>query len=184
MEESSRPQNLNPSSLLWAHQLRREHVHIVNQIDTLRADIAVATETMNDLKESLEALNRQVEETEQQTTHNQANLLQLEDRLNGRLHSVLERINDLETENGVLKTRLEALERQREDERERKATDKVLPQQKKPPVKSPARRQTTVLKIACENGVFKRARTQGSLDLEQSAGIRAEYNDGFSVWSH
>lgn len=162
--DQPRVSNLNPSSLLWAHQIRREHIHIVNQFDILKTDLNVATETMNDLKRDIETLSRQVEDIKQCNAHTQGNLLHLEARLNERVHTMLERINDLEKENGLLKTRLDILERERQPEcqREREITSPVS-QKKQPHVKSPAR-QTTVLKIACENGVFKHARSYGILE--------------------
>ncbi|KAH8426732.1 uncharacterized protein LDX57_004465 [Aspergillus melleus] len=183
--EPSRPPISNPSSLLWAHQIRREHIHLVQQIDILKADIAVATDTMNDLKQGLEELTRQVEDTRQCNAQLQGNLLQLEGRLDTRLHSMLGRINGLESENGLLKTRVEVLEAERQrggEHHEREATSTVSQRQRQK--KSPVR-QPTVLRIACENGVFKRARSCGLLDQDPDTRKYTHLvldDDSFGFW--
>ncbi|KAI9045608.1 uncharacterized protein KD926_008024 [Aspergillus affinis] len=179
--EPSHPPNPNPSSLLWAHQIRREHIHLVHQIDTLKADLAVATDTMNDLRHDLEALTSQVEDTKQCNAQVEGTLLRLEDRLNEQLHTILERMNGLETENGLLKTRVEVLEAERQhagEHRERESSGIVSQRQK-----TTTARQPTVLRIACENGVFKRARSRGSLDSDANTGQYTRFKDGFSLVS-
>ncbi|KAK1140538.1 hypothetical protein N8T08_010284 [Aspergillus melleus] len=169
--EPSRPPNPNPSSLLWAHQIRREHIHLVQQIDILKADIAVATETMNDLKRDLEKVTRQVEDTKICNALVKGDLVLLECRLDTRLHTMLERINSLEKENGLLKTRVEVLEAERQrggEHHQREAPSTVS--QRQGQKRSPGR-QPTVLRIACENGVFKRAQSRGLLDQDQSISV-------------
>ncbi|THC88403.1 hypothetical protein EYZ11_012153 [Aspergillus tanneri] len=108
MEKATRSRDQNATSILWAHQIRRENVEIVHQLDDTRAELASTTSTVNDLKQRIEELSHQVEI---RPCHVDEILQGIEGRFNESLQTVLDRIKALETENNLLKRKLEFLER-------------------------------------------------------------------------
>ncbi|GKZ17101.1 hypothetical protein AbraIFM66951_006788 [Aspergillus brasiliensis] len=98
----------HPSTFLWAHELRRENIQLVNQIDTIRADLAAANDTIASLNRSLETLDQRARE---ETTKLENTLKDLEVRWDTNLRTGIERLDDLEAENRRLRSRLDVLER-------------------------------------------------------------------------
>ncbi|OJJ75700.1 hypothetical protein ASPBRDRAFT_38004 [Aspergillus brasiliensis CBS 101740] len=99
----------HPSTFLWAHELRRENIQLVNQIDTIRADLAAANDTIASLNRSLETLDQRARE---ETTKLENTLKDLEVRCDTNLRTGIERVDDLEAENRRLRNRLDVLERE------------------------------------------------------------------------
>ncbi|PLB52665.1 hypothetical protein P170DRAFT_109624 [Aspergillus steynii IBT 23096] len=177
MEKSPRPPNANPSSLLWAHQIRREHIHLVNQIDTLTTDLAVATDTMDDLQQKIETLTRQMEANTQCIARFQEEFFRLESWMDGQFQTILAHIDNLKAHNGDLETRIAALalEHMRGHEPNPINTASLRPVELQ--TNSPAG-QSMGLDITCEVGMFKRVRTRRNLvDMDQNAGTRTRPND-------
>ncbi|PYH93820.1 hypothetical protein BO71DRAFT_380812 [Aspergillus ellipticus CBS 707.79] len=110
--QSNKPYPYAPTtlpSLLWAHELRRENIHLINQLDTTRLDLAAAVDTINELKRAVDELVRRCIRDVNATIHKE--LEGLEPRLEEKLAPIVERIGavEVEVERGLL----------REKERER-----------------------------------------------------------------
>ncbi|PYH69017.1 uncharacterized protein BO88DRAFT_57179 [Aspergillus vadensis CBS 113365] len=105
----------HPSTFLWAHELRRENVQLVNQLNSLRADLAVARETIANLNHKHESLELQTREGNAKLE----NILKdLETRFDTNLRTGIERVEELENENRRLWGMVDGLERSaREQER-------------------------------------------------------------------
>ncbi|GKZ34688.1 hypothetical protein AbraIFM66950_005002 [Aspergillus brasiliensis] len=99
----------HPSTFLWAHELRRENIQLVNQIDNIRADLAAANDTIASLNRSLETLDQRARE---ETTKLENTLKDLEVGCDTNLRTGIERVDDLEAENRRLRSRLDVLERE------------------------------------------------------------------------
>ncbi|KAB8077546.1 hypothetical protein BDV29DRAFT_49266 [Aspergillus leporis] len=104
MEPPSRQCYLTPSSLLWAHEIRRENIHLTDQIHNAKANLTSTITTVNILKQDLGELTQQVKQAD----------IDVSDRLNdieigieGRLATLIGRIEILEHENRNLKHVLE-----------------------------------------------------------------------------
>ncbi|PWY70347.1 hypothetical protein BO94DRAFT_550656 [Aspergillus sclerotioniger CBS 115572] len=109
MEKPTRPWDPNAPSLLWAHEIRRENIQLVNQLDNTRADLATATDTIDGLKQKIDELTQRLHD-ENNVIHN--SLQQLEARFDTMLGSMRERIECLESENRRLRTRLDITEQE------------------------------------------------------------------------
>ncbi|GFF31776.1 hypothetical protein IFM46972_03338 [Aspergillus udagawae] len=98
-------------SLLWAHQIRRENIHLVNQLDSTRADLAGAISTINDLKQQLNELREHAQTAD--TGHDACDrkLQDITGRTETRLESISSRIGSLEHECRRLNERLDGIER-------------------------------------------------------------------------
>lgn len=100
-------------SLLWAHQIRRENIHLVNQLDSTRADLAGAISTITDLKQQLNELREHALTGDTNTSHDTCDrkLKDIVERVETRLEGISSRTDAVERENGRLKERLDAVER-------------------------------------------------------------------------
>ncbi|PKX91850.1 uncharacterized protein P174DRAFT_514255 [Aspergillus novofumigatus IBT 16806] len=98
-------------SLLWAHQIRRENIHLVNQLDSTRADLAGAISTIKELKQQLNELREHAQTAD--TNHDACDrkLKDIPGRIETRLEGISSRIDAVECENGRLKERLDGIER-------------------------------------------------------------------------
>ncbi|KAF7177343.1 hypothetical protein CNMCM7691_005302 [Aspergillus felis] len=98
-------------SLLWAHQIRRENIHLVNQLDSTRADLAGAISTINELKQQLNELRERAQTTD--TSHDTCDrkLQDITGRIETRLEDISGRIGFLERESRRLEERLDGIER-------------------------------------------------------------------------
>ncbi|OOG00154.1 hypothetical protein ASPCADRAFT_127018 [Aspergillus carbonarius ITEM 5010] len=109
MEKPTRSWDPNAPSLLWAHELRRENIQLINQLDNTRTDLATAIETIDGLKQKIDELI--------QRTHDEKNVIndslqQLEARFDTKLGTMRERIEGLESENRRLRIRLDTTEQE------------------------------------------------------------------------
>src|SRR4051794_519828 len=86
----------HPSTFLWAHELRRENIQLVNQIDGLRAELAAANDTIASLNRNLENLELRARE---ENARLENSLKGLEARFDTNLQSGIERVEDLQAEN-------------------------------------------------------------------------------------
>jgi chromosome segregation ATPase len=91
-------------SLLWAHQIRRENIHLVNQL-------AGAISTINDLKQQLNELREHAQTAD--TSHDACDrkLQDITGSTETRLESISSRIGSLEHESRRLNDRLDGIER-------------------------------------------------------------------------
>ncbi|PWY68320.1 hypothetical protein BO83DRAFT_450424 [Aspergillus eucalypticola CBS 122712] len=109
------PNAPHPSTFLWAHELRRENIQLVNQLNRIRADSAVADDTIANLNHRLESLELRAREENSKLENS---LKELEARFDTNLRTGIERVEELENENRRLRGRIEGLERRaREQER-------------------------------------------------------------------
>lgn len=116
----------SPSSLLWAHEIRRENIHLLNQLDATRTSLSSTTQTTQTLKQSVAELTQLVRElgAENRVLHDtlddvQRRLALLGDRVESTSTSTVtsfeslgRRIGGLEDEIGVIRGRISAFERQ------------------------------------------------------------------------
>jgi chaperonin cofactor prefoldin len=100
-------------SLLWAHQIRRENIHLVNQLDSTSADLAGAISSINELKQQLSELREQTQKADTDTSGDTCDrrLKDITQRLETRFEGISGRIEAVERENGRLKERLDGVER-------------------------------------------------------------------------
>ncbi|KAF7594499.1 hypothetical protein BBP40_009132 [Aspergillus hancockii] len=101
METSSDP---TPTSLLWAHEIRRENIHLVDQIHTAKSDLSTTIATVNVLKQDLGEFSQQLKQADTEIIQR---LKDIESRVEGTLATLLGRIEVLEVENGKMKNVLE-----------------------------------------------------------------------------
>ncbi|GLA62560.1 hypothetical protein AtubIFM56815_007086 [Aspergillus tubingensis] len=105
----------HPSTFLWAHELRRENIHLVNQLNSIKTDLAVAKDTIANLNHRLDSLELRAREENAKLENS---LKELEARFDTNLRTGIERVEELENENRLLRGRIEGLERHaREQER-------------------------------------------------------------------
>ncbi|EAW21728.1 uncharacterized protein NFIA_068990 [Aspergillus fischeri NRRL 181] len=97
-------------SLLWAHQIRRENIHLVNQLDSTRADLAGAILAITELKQQLNEVREQAQTAN--TNHDACDrrLKDITDRIETRLEGISSRIDAIERENGRLRESLDGIE--------------------------------------------------------------------------
>ncbi|KAL1999613.1 hypothetical protein VTN02DRAFT_4270 [Thermoascus thermophilus] len=124
--ESSAP-NENPASLLWAHEIRRENIHLVDRIEGMGVTLASTAEMALTLKtsvtelatlvEQLAAENRglrsELKEVRTLVDENRGlrdELRDVEARLGTRIESLGPRIEMLKDEHAELQARLEEAE--------------------------------------------------------------------------
>ncbi|KAG2413827.1 hypothetical protein HFD88_003016 [Aspergillus terreus] len=102
-------------SLLWAHELRREHVHLADQLGNTRTDLTSTTNTVTDLAKKIDDVSRQIQEV--QTRCEQADQLRkiVTNELEDRIQRVTGRFEALETEHAQLKRRVELFEKEYSD---------------------------------------------------------------------
>jgi chaperonin cofactor prefoldin len=98
-------------SLLWAHQIRRENIHLVNQLESTRADLAGAILSIAELKQQLNEVREQAQTAN--TNHDicAQRLKDITDRLETRLEGMSSRLDVIERENGHLRESLDSIER-------------------------------------------------------------------------
>ncbi|PYH35732.1 uncharacterized protein BO87DRAFT_385413 [Aspergillus neoniger CBS 115656] len=118
MNNPRRQPNANiphPATFLWAHELRRENIQLVNQFNIIRTDLAVANDTIANLNHKLERLDLRAREENAKLENS---LKELEARFDTNLRTGIERVEELENENRRLRGRIDGLEsRAREQER-------------------------------------------------------------------
>lgn len=103
MEPSPRKSESNPSSLLWAHEIRRENIHLAEEIHIAKASLTSTVDTINDLNQTVNELTRQVKQVEANTIEH---LECLDIRITNGSDNLLRRVEALEIENGRLKEEL------------------------------------------------------------------------------
>ncbi|RAK86820.1 hypothetical protein BO79DRAFT_269765 [Aspergillus costaricaensis CBS 115574] len=105
----------HPSTFLWAHELRRENIQLVNQLNSVRSDLAAAKDTIANLNYRLESLDLRARE---ENIRLENSLKELEVRFDTNLRTGIERVEELENDNRQLRGRVDCLERRaREQER-------------------------------------------------------------------
>ncbi|KAE8348306.1 hypothetical protein BDV28DRAFT_152971 [Aspergillus coremiiformis] len=109
METSKRQWEPTPSSLLWAHEIRRENIHLADEIHKTKAGLTSTVDTINDLKQGIRELGQQVSRAGIEVRERSK---AIEVKLEERHMALLGRIDALETENGRLKRELEDIRRQ------------------------------------------------------------------------
>ncbi|GAB1198923.1 hypothetical protein APSETT444_008253 [Aspergillus pseudonomiae] len=104
MEPSPHQWEPTPSSLLWAYEIRRENIHLADEIHKAKADLSSTVDTINDVNQNVKELSRQVKQAE---TNAIKNLQCLDTRITHGTNNLLRRVEALEIENGRLKAELE-----------------------------------------------------------------------------
>ena len=104
MEPSPHQWEPTPSSLLWAYEIRRENIHLADEIHKAKADLSSTVDTINDVNQNVKELSRQVKQAE---TNAIKNLQCLDTRITHGTNNLIRRVEALEIENGRLKAELE-----------------------------------------------------------------------------
>ena len=113
--------HFNPSSLLWAHEIRRENIHLLNEIDSTRAAFSQQKQTTKRLEQSTAQLAKQVKEVdnENRSLHKQIRDVQVKlDKANEFEDLVTMRIDGIKNDaqnaaaekTGLLDRRIDLLE--------------------------------------------------------------------------
>ncbi|KAL2854865.1 hypothetical protein BJY01DRAFT_204971 [Aspergillus pseudoustus] len=135
----SNPNNPNPSSILWAHQLRADIVKLTGSINNLHSSHASTTKILSDLGETVDRLHARIHALEVQRDANKLSLAQKDARLTelsvshdeelGSYKEVFDdiraRLGKTELVNQTLQERIEILERPSSAAREKKSVGKV-----------------------------------------------------------
>ena len=121
----------HPTNLLWAHEIRRENIHLVNELDTTKATLATTTTTLNALQQTVSSLEATVQTLTAPAANANANpntgtssrsgasetseinisdeletrITELEGGINARIGEVVKRIEGVERENRSEKRR-------------------------------------------------------------------------------
>ena len=72
---SSRPWDPTAPSLLWAHEIRRENIRLLNQLTTTQSDLSKTIHALSILQQTVSALERTVQDLrarENNNTHSEA----------------------------------------------------------------------------------------------------------------
>ena len=64
---TTRPWDPTAPSLLWAHEIRRENIHLLNQLTTTQSDLSNTTHALSTLQQTVSALERTVQELRAQS---------------------------------------------------------------------------------------------------------------------
>ncbi|RMJ22976.1 hypothetical protein PHISP_06143 [Aspergillus sp. HF37] len=106
----SRPWDPTAPSLLWAHEIRRENIHLMDQLDNTKASLASTVSTTNALNQSVTELQAVVQELRTETRR-------LDERLQGlercgagaaeKIEALARRVEGLRDENAALRERVE-----------------------------------------------------------------------------
>ncbi|PTU17572.1 hypothetical protein P175DRAFT_0526600 [Aspergillus ochraceoroseus IBT 24754] len=114
MEPPKRQWDPSAPAMLWAHEMRRENIQLVNQIDLLQADLSSALSTINTLKETIDVLTLQLQHSQHEADLRQNSfekkLSELEESYQRQLTSALGRIQTLQNENSQVRGNLDAFE--------------------------------------------------------------------------
>ncbi|KAI9927787.1 hypothetical protein AWENTII_012569 [Aspergillus wentii] len=98
-------------TLLWAHQIRRENIHLVDQIDRTRTDLASTTTTTNNVKKSVTDLEQRIQVLSSGVGDLEKKLDQVDGRATQRLEALSSLLESSREENIRLKERLEGAEK-------------------------------------------------------------------------
>ncbi|KAF5864740.1 hypothetical protein ETB97_006585 [Aspergillus alliaceus] len=109
MEPSEQQWNFSPSSLLWAHEIRRENIHLADELHRTKADLASTVGAVKDLRQNFSELSQQVRQAD---TDGSEQFKTIEVKFETRLVPLVERIEVLEIENGELKRDFENVRRE------------------------------------------------------------------------
>jgi chromosome segregation ATPase len=109
-----RPWDPTAPSLLWAHEIRRENIHLTDQLDNTKATLASTVSTINALDQSVTELQAVVQELRTETRRLDNRLGDLERCGVGagagageKIETLARRVEVLRDENAALKERLE-----------------------------------------------------------------------------
>lgn len=121
----------NPTNLLWAHEIRRENIHLINELDTTKVTLATTTTTLNALQQTVSSLEATVQTLTAPAANANANpntgsgrrsgasetseinasdeletrIRELEGGINARIGEVVKRVEGVERENRSEKRR-------------------------------------------------------------------------------
>lgn len=104
------------SSLLWAYQLRQEHVHLVGRIDGIEANLQSSTEKTNGFTQSFSDLQILMKTLESENDNLKSKISTIDkvvlcavERLNHHLVTTPENISKIEADHGSLSLRVQQL---------------------------------------------------------------------------
>ncbi|KAL2829721.1 hypothetical protein BDW59DRAFT_158893 [Aspergillus cavernicola] len=66
---TGRPWDINAPQILWAHELRRENIQLVSQMDRINTILSSAMNSIDALHKTIDVLGQQVTEQEEQRAH-------------------------------------------------------------------------------------------------------------------
>lgn len=112
--EMPSPRSWDPTapSLLWAHEIRRENIHLADQLDKTRTSAASAVTTTNALKQSVTDLQKLVQQLRGENVRLDDRLRESESRASEKIESLLLRVEGLQDENLVLRERVDGFGRE------------------------------------------------------------------------
>lgn len=108
------PRSWDPTapSLLWAHEIRRENIHLADQLDNTKASIASAVTTTNALKQSVTELQKLVQQLRGENVRLDDRLRESESRASEKIESLVLRVERLQDENAVLRKMVDGFGRE------------------------------------------------------------------------
>ncbi|KAE8382785.1 hypothetical protein BDV26DRAFT_288091 [Aspergillus bertholletiae] len=109
MEPSPRSWEPTPASLLWAHEIRRENIHLADEIHKAKADLSSTVDTIDELRQDVDKLSRRVKHAE---TNASGHFKRLENEMRNGSNDLLRRVEALEIENERLKEELKDVRRE------------------------------------------------------------------------
>lgn len=107
------PRSWDPTapSLLWAHEIRRENIHLTNQLDSTKATLASVVATANELKQSVRELQELAQQLNKENQQLSNRLRESESRAS-KTESLVLQVGELQDANTILRERVDGFERE------------------------------------------------------------------------
>lgn len=107
-----RRDSIPPLALLWARELRRENVHLVNELDTTKSNLESIKSSVNALEQTLALLDETVKNFQAVTDSKVADIYT---KANSRILEFVAYIEETKKENKLLWEKLETANRECEE---------------------------------------------------------------------
>lgn len=104
--------SIPPLALLWARELRRENVHLVNELDTTKSNLESTMSSVTTLEEALAVLDETVKKFQAAT---ESRVSDIYTKANSRILEFVACIEDAKKENKLLWEKLETANRECEE---------------------------------------------------------------------
>lgn len=106
------PDSIPPLALLWARELRRENVHLVNELDTTKSNLDSTISSVSTLEQTLTVLDETVKKFQAAT---ETQVSDIYTKANSRILEFVACIEDTKKENRLLWEKLETANRECEE---------------------------------------------------------------------
>lgn len=106
------PDSNPPLALLWARELRRENVHLVNELDTTKSNLDSTISSVSTLEQTLTVLDETVKKFQAAT---ETQVSDIYTKANSRILEFVACIEDTKKENRLLWEKLETANRECEE---------------------------------------------------------------------